>query len=74
MATPLVTAIAALVKSTYPNITKDDLEELLWSTGIVFDPERPGQRLVNAYAAVTNTPVKKADVVFPISTQEATMR
>jgi len=64
MATPLVTAIAALVKSTYPNITKDDLEELLWSTGIVFDPERPGQRLVNAYAAVTNTPVKKADVVF----------
>lgn len=64
MAAPHVAGIAALVKGTYPNIIKSEIEQLLWNTGIVFDLEQPQQRLVNAYAAVTKTPINMAVLCF----------
>lgn len=64
MAAPHVTGIAALIKSTYPYIGKEELEELLWDTGIMLDPQRPDQRLINAYAALANAPISSANIFF----------
>ena len=64
MAAPHIAGIAALVKSTYPNITKSEVEDLLWNTGIVLDPAQPYQRIVNAYAAITETPLSSAVLCF----------
>ena len=74
MAAPHIAGIAALVKSTYPNITKSEVEDLLWNTGIVLDPAQPYQRIVNAYAAITETPSAVQFSVLSITPQEPSIK
>lgn len=55
MAAPHVTGLIALIKAKYPYISGDSVEELLWNTGIIIEPDYPEHRLVNAYAALTQS-------------------
>ncbi len=64
MAAPHVTGLISLIKSKYPYISSDSVEELLWNTGIIIDPDYPEQRLVNAYAALNKTLIRNAELKF----------
>ena len=64
MAAPHVTGLISLIKSKYPYISSDSVEELLWNTGIIINPDYPEQRLVNAYAALHKTLIQNAELKF----------
>jgi len=64
MAAPHVSGLAALILADNPWITSQELEKLLWDTGICFDLTHPEQRLVNAYAALLNAPIQNSTITF----------
>lgn len=53
MAAPHVTGVIGLIKAINPKITPSDVHDLLWETGMIINPANPDQRIINAYAAVT---------------------
>lgn len=64
MAAPHAAGAAALIKLGTPNITNYEIEQLLWETGTVLNFANPDQRLINAYAAITRTPIANAVISF----------
>lgn len=64
MAAPHVSGVIALILAHNPGIAPHNIEDLLWETGTVFDLNFPNQRLVNAYAAVTNSAIDQVRIVF----------
>lgn len=71
MAAPHVSGIIGLILSAHnKNYTSEEISELLWQTGIIFDINNPEQRLVNAYAAITESYVQNTIVEFTSLTSE----
>lgn len=62
MATPHVSGLIGLIKANNSNLSPGAIEDLLWATGIVIDPDKPEQRLVNAYAALSKTSISEAEI------------